>query len=82
VVVEELLQFLIGEVDAQLLKAVELPNVKKDATFSRFSHHHKAFPCIVLILHLCFREIKGLFPICFPRNSVGLYLHSEERKDF
>jgi len=29
VVVEELLQFLIGEVDAQLLKAIELPDIKK-----------------------------------------------------
>ncbi|KAI1232285.1 hypothetical protein IHE44_0006733, partial [Lamprotornis superbus] len=31
VVVEELLQFLIGEVDAQLLKAVELPKARKGA---------------------------------------------------
>ena len=49
VVVEELLQFLIGEVDTQLLKAVELPSVKTHATFSRFSNNSKVFSCAILL---------------------------------
>ncbi|KAI1232282.1 hypothetical protein IHE44_0006730 [Lamprotornis superbus] len=41
VVIEELLQFLIGEVDAQLLKAIKLPGIKRHTMLSRISDNTK-----------------------------------------